>query len=165
MGNSLVMVILIIAMVVFMWWSMRKQKKQQQVQQDWRHALKPGDPVATVSGLLGTVKEIDIPRDQIVIDSEGSLSRWRIQAIVKAPVVPAYISDDDVDEKGNPLPEKGNSVQAKTAEATEAETNVTSVAAQPVTPSESIATDASSTELCQTEPSAKTIDAADSAQN
>ncbi|MBO7665607.1 MAG: preprotein translocase subunit YajC [Aeriscardovia sp.] len=165
MGNSLVMVILIIAMVVFMWWSMRKQKKQQQVQQDWRHALKPGDPVATVSGLLGTVKEIDIPRDQIVIDSEGSLSRWRIQAIVKAPVVPAYISDDDVDEKGNPLPEKGNSVQAKTAEATEAETNVTSVAAQPVTPSESIATDALSTELRQTEPSAETIDAADSAQN
>ncbi|MBQ9681537.1 MAG: preprotein translocase subunit YajC [Aeriscardovia sp.] len=165
MGNSLVMVILIIAMVVFMWWSMRKQKKQQQVQQDWRHALKPGDPVATVSGLLGTVKEIDIPRDQIVIDSEGSLSRWRIQAIVKAPVVPAYISDDDVDEKGNPLPEKGSSVQAKTAEATEAETNVTSVAAQPVTPSESIATDALSTELRQTEPSAETIDAADSAQN
>ena len=165
MGNSLVMVILIIAMVVFMWWSMRKQKKQQQVQQDWRHALKPGDPVATVSGLLGTVKEIDIPRDQIVIDSEGSLSRWRIQAIVKAPVVPAYISDDDVDEKGNPLPEKGNSVQAKTAETTEAETNVTSVAAQPVTPSESIATDALSTELRQTEPSAETIDAADSAQN
>ena len=165
MGNSLVMVILIIAMVVFMWWSMRKQKKQQQVQQDWRHALKPGDPGATVSGLLGTVKEIDIPRDQIVIDSEGSLSRWRIQAIVKAPVVPAYISDDDVDEKGNPLPEKGNSVQAKTAEATEAETNVTSVAAQPVTPSESIATDALSTELRQTEPSAGTIDAADSAQN
>ena len=165
MGNSLVMVILIIAMVVFMWWSMRKQKKQQQVQQDWRHALKPGDPVATVSGLLGTVKEIDIPRDQIVIDSEGSLSRWRIQAIVKAPVVPAYISDDDVDEKGNPLPEKGNSVQAKTAEATEAETNVTSVAAQPVTPSGSIATDASSTELRQTEPSAETNDAADSAQN
>lgn len=165
MGNSLVMVILIIAMVVFMWWSMRKQKKQQQVQQDWRHALKPGDPVATVSGLLGTVKEIDIPRDQIVIDSEGSLSRWRIQAIVKAPVVPAYISDDDVDEKGNPLPEKGNSVQAKTAETTEAETNVTSIAAQPVTPSESIATDALSTELRQTEPSAETIDAADSAQN
>ena len=165
MGNSLVMVIVIISMVVFMWWSMHKQKKQQQVQQDWRHALKPGDPVATVSGLLGTVKEIDIPRDQIVIDSEGSLSRWRIQAIVKAPVVPAYISDDDVDEKGNPLPEKGNSVQAKTAEATEVETNVTSVAAQPVTPSGSIATDASSTELRQTEPSAETIDAADSAQN
>ena len=165
MGNSLGMVIVIIAMVVFMWWSMHKQKKQQQVQQDWRHALKPGDPVATVSGLLGTVKEIDIPRDQIVIDSEGSLSRWRIQAIVKAPVVPAYISDDDVDEKGNPLPEKGTSVQAKTAEATETETNVTSVAAQPVTPSESIATDALSTELHQTEPSSETIDAADSTQN
>ncbi|MEE1324778.1 MAG: preprotein translocase subunit YajC [Bifidobacteriaceae bacterium] len=165
MGNSLVMVIVIIAMVVFMWWSMRKQKKQQQVQQDWRHTLKPGDPVATVSGLLGTVKEIDIPRDQIVIDSEGSLSRWRIQAIVKAPVVPAYVSDDDVDDKGNPLPEKNNSVQTKTVEVTAADTDVASVDAQSVTLPKPTATNASSTEPHQAEPSAEAIDTADSAQN
>ncbi|MCI1901686.1 MAG: preprotein translocase subunit YajC [Bifidobacteriaceae bacterium] len=102
--TSLMMIVIVVVMIGFMWWQSRKQKQRQQQQTDWRTSLAPGEEVATVSGLLGKVKEVDAEHDQIVIDSEGSLSRWRIQAITKPPVVPAYVSDDDVDEQGNPLP-------------------------------------------------------------
>ncbi|MBR2556057.1 MAG: preprotein translocase subunit YajC [Aeriscardovia sp.] len=111
MGSDSVMVIIIVLMCIFMWWSMRKQRKSQKTQEDWRKSLHPGDPVATVSGLLGTVESVDIDHDQIVINSEGSLSRWRIQAIVKAPIVPAYVDDngvseaDPVQEEAAPAPE------------------------------------------------------------
>ena len=96
----------LILMIALMWWTSRKQRSQQNKIQDFRKALKPGDEVATVSGLLGTVHSVDLDHDEIVIDSEGSLSKWRIQAITEPPVRPAYISDDKVDEEGNPLPKE-----------------------------------------------------------
>ena len=49
---------------------------------------------------------MDLEKEQVVIDSEGSQSRWRIQAITRPPIVPAYVHDDEVDENGNPLPEQ-----------------------------------------------------------
>lgn len=104
--STLILLVLIILMIVLMWWTSRKQRSQQNKIQDFRKALKPGDEVATVSGLLGTVRSVDLDHDEIVIDSEGSLSKWRIQAITEPPVRPAYISDDEVDEEGNPLPKK-----------------------------------------------------------
>lgn len=106
--GTLMMIVIVVVMVGFMWFSSRKQKQRQQETTNWRDSLAPGTEVATVSGLLGVVKEVDLDHDQIVIDSEGSLSRWRIQAITKPPVVPAYVSDDEVDEQGNPLPKDEN---------------------------------------------------------
>lgn len=97
------LIILLIAMIGFTFWSTRQQKKQQQKVQDYRESLKPGTEVATVSGLLGTVESVDLDRDVVIINSEGSLTKWRIQAITEPPVIPAYVSDDDVDEDGNPL--------------------------------------------------------------
>lgn len=94
LGMEIFMIILIVALIVMMWWSSRRQKKTQQQRDDWRNNLKPGDKVATVSGLLGTIKEADPAHDQVVIDSEGSLSRWRIQAIVEPPVIPHYADED-----------------------------------------------------------------------
>ena len=104
--STLILLVLIILMIALMWWTSRKQRSQQNKIQDFRKALKPGDEVATVSGLLGTVHSVDLDHDEIVIDSEGSLSKWRIQAITEPPVRPAHISDDEVDEEGNPLPKK-----------------------------------------------------------
>ena len=104
--STLILLVLIILMIALMWWISRKQRSQQNKIQDFRKALKPGDEVATVSGLLGTVHSVDLDHDEIVIDSEGSLSKWRIQAITEPPVRPAYISDDEVDEEGNPLPKE-----------------------------------------------------------
>lgn len=118
------MIIILIAMVGFMWWSTRQQKKQQEKVNDFRQSLQPGMEVATHSGLLATVESVDLDRDIVILNSEGSLSKWRIQAITEPPVIPAYVSDDDVDENGNPLEQKD--VEAETssdASASEADTN------------------------------------------
>ncbi|KWZ73480.1 preprotein translocase subunit YajC [Alloscardovia omnicolens] len=114
------LVILLIAMIGFTFWSTRQQKKQQQKVQDYRESLKPGTEVATVSGLLGTVESVDLDRDVVIINSEGSLTKWRIQAITEPPVIPAYVSDDDVDEDGNPL--ESEDLDQKDATEAESET-------------------------------------------
>lgn len=114
------LIILLIAMIGFTFWSTRQQKKQQQKVQDYRESLKPGTEVATVSGLLGTVESVDLDRDVVIINSEGSLTKWRIQAITEPPVIPTYVSDDDVDEDGNPL--ESEDLDQKDATEAESET-------------------------------------------
>lgn len=114
------LIILLIAMIGFTFWSTCQQKKQQQKVQDYRESLKPGTEVATVSGLLGTVESVDLDRDVVIINSEGSLTKWRIQAITEPPVIPAYVSDDDVDEDGNPL--ESEDLDQKDATEAESET-------------------------------------------
>lgn len=119
-SSMLFMIILLIAMIGLMVWTSRKQKKQQSQVQDFRQTLKEGDPVATVGGLLGTVHSVDLEHDEVVIDSEGSLSKWRIQAITEPPIRPAYVSDDEVDENGNPLAD-----QSETADSSDSSETVT----------------------------------------
>ncbi|MBO7671668.1 MAG: preprotein translocase subunit YajC [Aeriscardovia sp.] len=97
--NYLLIIAMIIIIIVFAIFSMRRSKKTRTTQEEWLKSLRPGDPVATVSGLLGKIREIDIRHDQVVIDSEGSLSRWRIQAIVKPPVIPAYAGEEREEAK------------------------------------------------------------------
>ena len=106
MGSMIFMIVIIALMIAMMWGSSRKSKQQQEAIRDFRQSLQPGDEVATTQGLLGKIVSVDLEKEQVVIDSEGSLSRWRIQAITKPPIVPAYIHDDEVDENGNPLPEQ-----------------------------------------------------------
>ena len=116
--NYLLFIAIIVLFIIFAIFSMRRSKKTRSTQEEWLKSLKPGDPVATVSGLLGTIKEIDIRHDQVVIDSEGSLSRWRIQAIVKPPVVPAYVSDEEAEAEAKKK-KKGLSLAKKEAPASE----------------------------------------------
>ena len=106
MGSMIFMIAIIALMIAMMWGSSRKSKQQQAAVQDFRQCLQPGDEVATTTGLLGKVVSVDLEKEQVVIDSEGSQSRWRIQAITRPPIVPAYVHDDEVDENGNPLPEQ-----------------------------------------------------------
>ena len=116
MGSMIFMIAIIALMIAMMWGSSRKSKQQQAAVQDFRQSLQPGDEVATTTGLLGKVVSVDLEKEQVVIDSEGSQSRWRIQAITKPPIVPAYVHDDEVDENGNPLPEQDDD-QSKDADA------------------------------------------------
>ena len=69
-----------------------------------RTSLAPGTEVITIGGLIGKVVEVDEQYEEIVLDSEGSLLRFSLQSVSRAYVRPAYVSDDDVDENGNPLP-------------------------------------------------------------
>lgn len=97
-SNSIFLIVIVIAMVGLMFWQSRSAKKQRSKQEDFRTGLKPGDKVATLSGLIGNIVEVDLDHDQVVLDSEGSRSRWRIQAITEAPVEPHYISDEEYEQ-------------------------------------------------------------------
>lgn len=124
MPGSYIWIIFIIAMFALLWWQSRQQKKQQDKVKDFRESLQPGTPVATLSGLLGTIESVDLDHDSVVIDSEGSLSKWRIQAITEPPIIPAYVSDDEVDENGNPLNTDDADSSSEVLESTASEFNI-----------------------------------------
>ena len=97
----------IVIVVVFggmMWWQSKKAKQQQQEKQDFRRNLQPGTEVITIGQVIGKVVEVDEQYEEIVIDSEGSKLRFGFNAIAREYIRPAYVSDDEVDENGNPLP-------------------------------------------------------------
>ena len=101
-------IMLIVIVVVFggmMWWQSKKAKQQQQEKQDFRRNLQPGTEVITIGQVIGKVVEVDEQYEEIVIDSEGSKLRFGFNAIAREYTRPAYVSDDEVDENGNPLPE------------------------------------------------------------
>ncbi|WP_251883880.1 preprotein translocase subunit YajC [Bifidobacterium longum] len=100
---------LIMIIVVFggmMWWQSKKAKQQQQEKQDFRRNLQPGTEVITIGQVIGKVVEVDEQYEEIVIDSEGSKLRFGFNAIAREYIRPAYVSDDEVDENGDPLPDQ-----------------------------------------------------------
>ncbi|KAA8822593.1 preprotein translocase subunit YajC [Bifidobacterium vespertilionis] len=106
--SMLFMIVILVFMIGMMWWQSKKAKKQQAKVNDFRESLQTGTEVATYSGLLGKIVSVDLEKEQAVIDSEGSLSRWRLQALTEPPIVPAYVHDDEVDEYGNRLEDKAD---------------------------------------------------------
>lgn len=96
---SLMLIAMILAMFVMTSFSMKKQKKNMEDVRAWRENLKEGDEVATHSGLLGKVVSIDIPHEEVIIDSQGSMSKWRLAAITEPPVRPLYADEQDSKEE------------------------------------------------------------------
>lgn len=108
-------IMLIVIVVVFggmMWWQSKKAKQQQQEKQDFRRNLQPGTKVITIGQVIGKVVEVDEQYEEIVIDSEGSKLRFGFNAIAREYIRPAYVSDDEVDENGNPLPDEDTEAPA-----------------------------------------------------
>lgn len=108
-------IMLIVIVVVFggmMWWQSKKAKQQQQEKQDFRRNLQPGTEVITIGQVIGKVVEVDEQYEEIVIDSEGSKLRFGFNAIAREYIRPAYVSDDEVDENGNPLPDEDTGAPA-----------------------------------------------------
>lgn len=118
MQSSLFLGVAIIAFFGMMIWQSKKAKEQQQERKDFRANLQPGTEVITIGQVIGKVVEVDNQYDEIVIDTEGTKMRFALNAIAREYVRPAYVSDDEVDEYGNPLPqnELETSEEAKTAE-------------------------------------------------
>lgn len=108
-------IMLIVIVVVFggmMWWQSKKAKQQQQEKQDFRRNLQPGTEVITIGQVIGKVVEVDEQYEEIVIDSEGSKLRFGFNAIAREYTRPAYVSDDEVDENGNPLSDEDTEAPA-----------------------------------------------------
>ncbi|MBD9020165.1 MAG: preprotein translocase subunit YajC [Bifidobacterium breve] len=130
---------LVVMIVVFggmMWWQSKKSKQAQREKQDFRRNLQPGTEVITIGQVIGKVVEVDEQYEEIVIDSEGSRLRFGFNAIAREYVRPAYVSDDEVDENGNPLTDEDAETPAnddasqvpieasiESSEATDAETD------------------------------------------
>ncbi|TCD74354.1 Protein translocase subunit YajC [Bifidobacterium longum subsp. longum] len=105
-------IMLIVIVVVFggmMWWQSKKAKQEKQ---DFRRNLQPGTEVITIGQVIGKVVEVDEQYEEIVIDSEGSKLRFGFNAIAREYTRPAYVSDDEVDENGNPLPDEDTEAPA-----------------------------------------------------
>ncbi|MDR2508694.1 MAG: preprotein translocase subunit YajC [Candidatus Ancillula sp.] len=94
--SILLVVLVMVGMLAF---STRSNKKQQQDIERFRNSLSVGDEVMTGSGLIGKIIEKDVKTGTIVLDSEGTRSRWLQDAIVKRPEV-------------NPEPIRGNKAPA-----------------------------------------------------
>ena len=108
-------IMLIVIVGVFggmMGWQAKKAKQQQQEKQDFRRNLQPGTEVITIGQVIGKVVEVDEQYEEIVIDSEGSKLRFGFNAIAREYIRPAYVSDDEVDENGNPLPDEDTEAPA-----------------------------------------------------
>lgn len=118
MQSSLFLGVVIIAFFGMMIWQSKKAKEQQQERKDFRANLQPGTEVITIGQVIGKVIEVDNQYDEIVIDTEGTKMRFALNAIAREYVRPAYVSDDEVDEYGNPLPqnELETSEEAKTTD-------------------------------------------------
>lgn len=118
MQSSLFLGVVIIAFFGMMIWQSKKAKEQQQERKDFRANLQPGTEVITIGQVIGKVVEVDKQYDEIVIDTEGTKMRFALNAIAREYVRPAYVSDDEVDEYGNPLPqnELETSEEAKTTD-------------------------------------------------
>ena len=119
------LIVLLVAMIAMMVFQTRKAKKQQAERQSFWKNLDAGTEVITIGGVIGKVVEVDEEYDEIVIDSEGSLLRFSSKAISREYVRPAYVSDDDVDENGNPIvkDDKNEPEQITTSETTIEETS------------------------------------------
>ena len=105
MQSSLFLGVVIIAFFGMMIWQSKKAKEQQQERKDFRANLQPGTEVITIGQVIGKVVEVDNQYDEIVIDTEGTKMRFALNAMAREYVRPAYVSDDEVDEYGNPLPQ------------------------------------------------------------
>ena len=99
----LFLIILLVFMIGMMFFQTRKAKQQQEERKNVWSNLAPGTEIVTIGGLIGKVVEVDEQYEEIVIDSEGTLLRFTFRAINREYVRPAYVSDDDVDENGNPI--------------------------------------------------------------
>ncbi|TPF78674.1 preprotein translocase subunit YajC [Bifidobacterium sp. UTCIF-3] len=111
------LIVMVVVIGGMMWWQSKKAKQQQAEKQDFRRNLKPGTEIITIGQVIGKVVEVDEQYEEIVIDSEGSKMRFSFNAIAREYTRPAYVSDDEVDENGNPLPDNANETPTDDAEA------------------------------------------------
>ena len=88
-------IVLIVLMGGMMWWQSKKAKQQQAEVQNFRENLAPGTEVVTIGGVIGKVVSVDTKYEEIVIDSEGSLLRFKASAVNKTYTRPAFVDDDD----------------------------------------------------------------------
>ncbi|MFR0589901.1 preprotein translocase subunit YajC [Bifidobacterium apri] len=92
---NMVMIVILILFIFMMWMSSRRMKKQQkQQQEELREAMVPGTLVVLRGGIIATIVSVDEKYEEVVVDSEGSRLRFKLNAVAGKYVRPAFIDDE-----------------------------------------------------------------------
>jgi preprotein translocase subunit YajC len=67
---------LLLVMILFIWMSSRSRKRQEQVKLDMLGAMKRGDRVQTIGGILGNVVEVKEDRILLKVDESNNTKVW-----------------------------------------------------------------------------------------
>ena len=67
---------LLIVMILFIWMSSRTRKRQEQQKLDMLGAMKRGDRVQTIGGILGNVVEVKEDRILLKVDESNNTKVW-----------------------------------------------------------------------------------------
>jgi preprotein translocase subunit YajC len=70
------MVPILLVMVVFIWMSTRSRRRQEKQKKDMLGAMKRGDRVQTIGGLLGNVVEVRDDRILLKVDESNNTKIW-----------------------------------------------------------------------------------------
>lgn len=102
---NLIMILVLVLFIVMMWMSSRRMKKQQQQQrEELRQSLVPGTLVVLAGGIIATIVSVDEKYEEVVVDSEGSRMRVKMQSVRGKYIRPAFIDDDDEQQSDNESP-------------------------------------------------------------
>ncbi len=85
MTGTLIYIVLLFAIMYFL--IMRPEKKRKKKQEEMRNALKIGDVITTIGGIIGTI--VELTDDAIVIETSEDrvrmqIARWAIGNIGQA---------------------------------------------------------------------------------
>lgn len=74
--NSLGIVPLFALLILFIWFSSRSRRRQEKQKQDMLSAMKRGDRVQTIGGILGNVVEVRDDRILLKVDESNNTKVW-----------------------------------------------------------------------------------------
>ena len=67
---------ILLVMIVFIWMSSRSRRRQEQQKKDMLGAMKRGDRVQTIGGILGNVVEVRDDRILLKVDESNNTKVW-----------------------------------------------------------------------------------------
>ncbi|MBE6633804.1 MAG: preprotein translocase subunit YajC [Ruminococcaceae bacterium] len=76
MGGSLGLLLAMVVMLLVVWLAGRPQKKQEKAQAEMRKALRVGDEITTIGGIIGKI--VSIKEETCVIETAHERTKIRI---------------------------------------------------------------------------------------
>ena len=112
MGSTLIMLVLMIAIFYFM--LIRPENKRKKEAEQMRSAVKKGDKIVTIGGIVGTV--VDVKESRIVIETSADQVRMELEKW-------AISSNETAAENAKAEAKKAQEAKAKAKAAKKAEKN------------------------------------------
>lgn len=112
-------IIIVLLLVAFFVWSFISQKKKQKAFNDTVNAVRPGNKVKTIGGIVGEVVEVDDAEGTFVLktgDSEGNYSYMKFdkQAIYQTDAKPEPAEEKKEKEEKEEVPAEQPAESAET---------------------------------------------------